>query len=94
MSASHDFPALLTRIAREVEAILDEARARDPDFDAKVSAFIGDADGCGLRAVADLQPTPAFRVEVLRQKGASIDGHVVFAFMPPPRSESPSPLAH
>jgi hypothetical protein len=72
-------------VAREVEAIIDAARAADPDFDSKVNAF----GGFAMRAVFVIKPSPRFHVELNRVVGEHVESMVLGERVPPPRDAWP-----
>jgi hypothetical protein len=71
-------------VAREVEAVIEEARASDPGFDRKVNQF----GAFAMRAVFTIKPSPRFHVELNREVGDHIESVVLGERVPPPRDAS------
>jgi hypothetical protein len=87
---SETIAATFAAVAREVEQVIDAARAADPGFDQRVNAF----GGFELRAIFIVKPTVAFRVELVRDAGEHVESWVIGDVAPPPRDTSASLRPH
>ena len=90
MSETTTIAATFAAVAREVEAVIEAARASDPDFDRAVNEF----GAFALRAVFTIKPSPQFHVELNREAGDHIESMVIGELTPPPRDAAASLRTH